>query len=163
MSGNFPTSPSTFPNLPVNIFLLTVRHRLLLLIPLVHTCPTNLSALHNVGSILVPTPISPPGTAYFNSFSSAKRDTLHIQRGSKSRCDRNDTILEKMGTHRTLPSVSFVTMPGRTSISSPTRNTPFDRVSREGKAKRRPTSHNTSTSNSSFQIIYFGTRFVHIE
>lgn len=44
ISGNFPTSPSTWP--------------------------TSLSALQRVGSILVPTPIRPPGTAYLRSFSS---------------------------------------------------------------------------------------------
>jgi len=68
------------------------------------TCPTNLSALQSVGSILVPTPINPPGTAYCKSFVSAK----------------SDTTLEKIGVHFTFPSWSLETIPGRTSISSPT-------------------------------------------
>mmetsp|Transcript_49595 Transcript_49595/g.72492 ORF Transcript_49595/g.72492 Transcript_49595/m.72492 type:complete len:238 (-) Transcript_49595:449-1162(-) len=56
----------------------------------------------------VPTPIRPPGTAYCRSLASAY----------------SDTTLLKMGVHLTPPLASLATMPGRTSISSPTRSTP---------------------------------------
>ena len=46
-------------------------------------------------------PISPPGTAYWRSFCSANRDTIR----------------ENMARHCNLPSLSFETIPGRTSIS----------------------------------------------
>ena len=49
-------------------------------------------------------PMSPPGTPYCRSFCSAN----------------NETIFEKIGLHVSFPSVSFDTMPGRTSISCPT-------------------------------------------
>ena len=72
------------------------------------TCPTSRSARVSVGSIVVPTPMSPPGTAYWSSFCSAK----------------SETIREKIGLHVTFPSASFFTIPGRTSISWPTFSTP---------------------------------------
>ena len=49
-------------------------------------------------------PMSPPGTPYCRSFCSAN----------------NETIFEKIGLHVSFPSVSFDTIPGRTSISCPT-------------------------------------------
>ena len=52
-------------------------------------------------------PMSPPGTAYINSFCSAYRETIR----------------EKIGLQVNLPSESFETKPGRTSISWPTYNT----------------------------------------
>mmetsp|Transcript_16568 Transcript_16568/g.46774 ORF Transcript_16568/g.46774 Transcript_16568/m.46774 type:complete len:225 (-) Transcript_16568:353-1027(-) len=58
--------------------------------------------------MVVPTPMSPPGTAYFSSFCSAKRETMRL----------------KMGRHETLPSASFFTMPGLTSTSCPNLSTP---------------------------------------
>mmetsp|Transcript_48885 Transcript_48885/g.104361 ORF Transcript_48885/g.104361 Transcript_48885/m.104361 type:complete len:230 (+) Transcript_48885:681-1370(+) len=82
MSGRLPTEPST--------------------------CPTNRSARVRVGSRSVPTPISPPGTAYWRSFCSAKRDTIR----------------EKSGTHLTLPLAPREMMPGLTSISWPALSTP---------------------------------------
>ena len=57
---------------------------------------------------LVPTPISPPGTAYIKSFCSAN----------------NDTILDRIGLQVNFPSESLDTRPGRTSISCPTLRTP---------------------------------------
>mmetsp|Transcript_3937 Transcript_3937/g.9459 ORF Transcript_3937/g.9459 Transcript_3937/m.9459 type:complete len:366 (-) Transcript_3937:451-1548(-) len=72
------------------------------------TCPTSLSARVSVGSTVVPTPMSPPGTAYCSWFCSAKRDTMRLL----------------MGVHLILPSASLLTMPGRTSISCPTLSTP---------------------------------------
>mmetsp|Transcript_7218 Transcript_7218/g.21664 ORF Transcript_7218/g.21664 Transcript_7218/m.21664 type:complete len:201 (+) Transcript_7218:228-830(+) len=81
-SGSFPTSPST--------------------------CPTSLSALVRVGSTVVPTPMSPPGTAYWRAFCSANRETT----------------LEKIGMHLIFPWASLVTIPGLTSISWPTLSTP---------------------------------------
>ena len=57
---------------------------------------------------LVPTPMSPPGTAYIRSFCSAN----------------NDTILDRMGLQVNFPSESLETSPGRTSISCPTFRTP---------------------------------------
>ena len=126
-----------------------------------HTCPTFLSALHNVGSIFVPTPkytkikyswksracqtlddlvqecfpaeiqvgkqkqrtfflpISPPGTAYWRSFCSANRDTIR----------------ENMARHCNLPSLSFETIPGLTSISWLTYNS-RKRKKRKGRTIR---------------------------
>ena len=66
-----------------------------------HTCPTRRSARLSVGSIFVPTPMSPPGTAYCSSFVSARRLTMR----------------ERMGVHVIFPESSFETIPGRTSIS----------------------------------------------
>mmetsp|Transcript_76630 Transcript_76630/g.212951 ORF Transcript_76630/g.212951 Transcript_76630/m.212951 type:complete len:230 (-) Transcript_76630:446-1135(-) len=63
----------------------------------------------SVGSILVPTPIRPPGTANCNELFSAAKDT----------------IIERIGLHTTFPDSSLLTMPGRISISSPTFNTPL--------------------------------------
>lgn len=73
------------------------------------TCPTKRSALQSVGSIFVPTPIRPPGTANCSSFCSVY----------------NDTIREKIGRQVTLPSASLLTTPGLTSISCPTFKTPL--------------------------------------
>mmetsp|Transcript_66228 Transcript_66228/g.185181 ORF Transcript_66228/g.185181 Transcript_66228/m.185181 type:complete len:265 (-) Transcript_66228:386-1180(-) len=73
------------------------------------TCPTNLSARVSVGSIFVPTPIKPPGTANCKRFSSAARVTMR----------------ERMGLQTKLPSSPLETMPGRISISSPTLRTPL--------------------------------------
>ena len=56
----------------------------------------------------VPTPISPPGTAYIKSFCSANKDT----------------ILDRIGLQVSFPSESLDTRPGRTSISCPTLRTP---------------------------------------
>ncbi|RNA23535.1 hypothetical protein BpHYR1_030776 [Brachionus plicatilis] len=70
--------------------------------------PTIRSALHSSGSILVPTPIKPPGTAYCRSFCSAYKLK----------------IFDLMGLQLNFPCASFVTTPGRTSISWPTVNTP---------------------------------------
>ena len=53
-------------------------------------------------------PINPPGTANLRSFCSANRVT----------------ILEKIGLQVIFPSSSFVTTPGRISISSPSFRTP---------------------------------------
>jgi hypothetical protein len=85
------------------------------------TCPTSLSDRHKVESTFNPTPINsqhklsegslpikPPGTANLSVFCSANKET----------------ILEKMGSQVIFPSVSFVTTPGRTSISSPSLSTP---------------------------------------
>mmetsp|Transcript_113488 Transcript_113488/g.178531 ORF Transcript_113488/g.178531 Transcript_113488/m.178531 type:complete len:230 (-) Transcript_113488:460-1149(-) len=83
MSGNFPGVPRTWP----------IRR----------------SARVNAGSILVPTPIKPPGTAYWSEFCSAA----------------NDIIRERMGLQVYLPVPSVVIIPGRTSISCPTLRTPF--------------------------------------
>mmetsp|Transcript_31272 Transcript_31272/g.81985 ORF Transcript_31272/g.81985 Transcript_31272/m.81985 type:complete len:248 (-) Transcript_31272:343-1086(-) len=58
--------------------------------------------------MMVPTPISPPGTAYCSSFFSAK----------------SDSIREKMGVTCICPLSSFDTIPGRTSISCPFLSTP---------------------------------------
>jgi hypothetical protein len=73
-----------------------------------NTWPTNLSARHNVGSIDVPTPINPPGTAYCRWFCSACNDTMRLI----------------IGKHLWLPFASLVTIPGRISTSCPTRRTP---------------------------------------
>mmetsp|Transcript_66229 Transcript_66229/g.185188 ORF Transcript_66229/g.185188 Transcript_66229/m.185188 type:complete len:263 (-) Transcript_66229:386-1174(-) len=73
------------------------------------TCPTSLSARVNVGSILVPTPIKPPGTANCSRFSSAAKVTIR----------------ERMGLQTNVPSPLLETMPGRISISSPTLSTPL--------------------------------------
>ena len=51
----------------------------------------------------VPTPIKPPGTAYLRSFASANKVM----------------IFERIGSHLNELPV-FVTIPGRTTISSPT-------------------------------------------
>mmetsp|Transcript_31269 Transcript_31269/g.68394 ORF Transcript_31269/g.68394 Transcript_31269/m.68394 type:complete len:244 (+) Transcript_31269:808-1539(+) len=72
------------------------------------TWPTSLSARVSVGSSSVPTPMSPPGTAYCKSFCSAKSDTMR----------------EKSGTHLTDPLAPREMMPGRISISCPRRSTP---------------------------------------
>jgi len=53
-------------------------------------------------------PIKPPGTANLSVFCSANKEM----------------ILEKMGLQVIFPSASFVTTPGRTSISSPSLSTP---------------------------------------
>mmetsp|Transcript_6873 Transcript_6873/g.13822 ORF Transcript_6873/g.13822 Transcript_6873/m.13822 type:complete len:304 (-) Transcript_6873:343-1254(-) len=82
MSGSLPASPST--------------------------CPTRRSARVRVGSILVPTPMRPPGTAYSSSLCSANSDTMRL----------------RMGVHIILPSASFLTMPGRISISACRFSTP---------------------------------------
>ena len=68
----------------------------------------DLPARVRVGSILVPTPMRPPGTAYLRSFCSAYNDIIRLY----------------IGVHFILPSASLETMPGRTSISSPIRRTP---------------------------------------
>mmetsp|Transcript_19488 Transcript_19488/g.54209 ORF Transcript_19488/g.54209 Transcript_19488/m.54209 type:complete len:200 (-) Transcript_19488:609-1208(-) len=52
--------------------------------------------------------MSPPGTAYSSSLFSAKREMMR----------------ERMGVHDILPSWSFLTMPGRISISAFLRSTP---------------------------------------
>mmetsp|Transcript_236 Transcript_236/g.919 ORF Transcript_236/g.919 Transcript_236/m.919 type:complete len:354 (+) Transcript_236:200-1261(+) len=80
--GSLPTSPSTWP--------------------------TSRSARVSVGSTVVPTPISPPGTAYLSWFCSAKSETMRLE----------------MGVHLMRPSASLLTMPGRTSIGCPTLSTP---------------------------------------
>lgn len=46
------------------------------------TCPTSRSARVSVGSTLVPTPISPPGTANLRSFCSAYSDKIFEKIGS---------------------------------------------------------------------------------
>lgn len=58
--------------------------------------------------MLVPTPMSPPGTANLSWFFSAS----------------SETIREKIGWHLVRPSASLVMTPGRTSISCPNRSTP---------------------------------------
>mmetsp|Transcript_4721 Transcript_4721/g.14524 ORF Transcript_4721/g.14524 Transcript_4721/m.14524 type:complete len:243 (-) Transcript_4721:19-747(-) len=58
--------------------------------------------------MVVPTPMSPPGTAYCSSFCSAYSDTMRLM----------------MGAHLMRPSLSLLTMPGRTSIFWPIRSTP---------------------------------------
>mmetsp|Transcript_2048 Transcript_2048/g.7423 ORF Transcript_2048/g.7423 Transcript_2048/m.7423 type:complete len:231 (-) Transcript_2048:484-1176(-) len=73
------------------------------------TWPTRRSVRQRVGSTLVPTPMSPPGTAYWRWFDSAKRDTTR----------------ERMGWHVMAPSLDLDTMPGRISTSSPTLSTPL--------------------------------------
>lgn len=80
-SGNFPGNPKTHP--------------------------TRESFLVNDGSINKPTPISPPGTAYTNSFSSANNETTRVKRGVQ--------VVR-------LPY--FYGLPGLISTSSPTLNTP---------------------------------------
>ena len=95
ISGSLPTSPRTFVRNSENVFFGWGEG--------VHTWPTSLSPRQSVGSIFVPTPMRPPGTAYWRSFRSAN----------------SVMIFEKIGTHLTLPSASFATIPGRTSISSP--------------------------------------------
>mmetsp|Transcript_68951 Transcript_68951/g.156280 ORF Transcript_68951/g.156280 Transcript_68951/m.156280 type:complete len:262 (-) Transcript_68951:353-1138(-) len=72
------------------------------------TWPTSLSPRVRVGSILVPTPIKPPGTANCREFCSAA----------------SDMIRDLMGLHAMRLS-SLVTMPGLISISSPTWSTPL--------------------------------------
>lgn len=62
------------------------------------TCPTKRSALQSVGSIFVPTPMSPPGTANCNSFCSVYKET----------------ILLYIGLQVSLPSESLLTKPGLT-------------------------------------------------
>mmetsp|Transcript_24569 Transcript_24569/g.70546 ORF Transcript_24569/g.70546 Transcript_24569/m.70546 type:complete len:263 (+) Transcript_24569:406-1194(+) len=74
-----------------------------------NTCPTSLSARVNVGSILVPTPMRPPGTASCNLFSSAARVMMR----------------ERMGLQTKSPLSLLETIPGRISISSLTLRTPF--------------------------------------
>lgn len=59
------------------------------------TWPTKRSARVSVGSIMVPTPMSPPGTAYCRSFDSAKRERMR----------------EKSGTHFIAPSLPREMMP----------------------------------------------------
>lgn len=72
--------------------------------------PTNKSAIVREGSILVPTPIRPPGMAYNNSFFSANKEVIYV-------C---------IGLHDIFPlSGSVLTTPGLISISSPTFNTPY--------------------------------------
>uniref|UniRef100_A0A7C9DVK1 Uncharacterized protein n=1 Tax=Opuntia streptacantha TaxID=393608 RepID=A0A7C9DVK1_OPUST len=73
------------------------------------TWPTNRSARVRVGSMVVPTPIRPPGTANCSSFCSAY----------------NETILEYIGVHFMWPLSSFTTIPGRTSMFWLTFRTPF--------------------------------------
>mmetsp|Transcript_13089 Transcript_13089/g.31742 ORF Transcript_13089/g.31742 Transcript_13089/m.31742 type:complete len:363 (+) Transcript_13089:311-1399(+) len=80
--GSLPTSPSTWP--------------------------TSRSARVSVGSTVVPTPMSPPGTAYCSWFCSAKSDTIRLL----------------MGVHLIFPSASLLTIPGRTSTSWPILSTP---------------------------------------
>mmetsp|Transcript_11437 Transcript_11437/g.41850 ORF Transcript_11437/g.41850 Transcript_11437/m.41850 type:complete len:253 (+) Transcript_11437:140-898(+) len=72
------------------------------------TCPTKRSARVRVGSIVVPTPIKPPGTANSKRLFS----------------DVKDTIRDLMGVQVMLPLLSFDTIPGRTSISWPFFRTP---------------------------------------
>mmetsp|Transcript_7593 Transcript_7593/g.23458 ORF Transcript_7593/g.23458 Transcript_7593/m.23458 type:complete len:280 (-) Transcript_7593:337-1176(-) len=72
------------------------------------TWPTRRSALVRVGSMCVPTPMRPPGTAYWRGLNSAYKEQTR----------------EQIGVTDTWPFVSFLTMPGRTSISSPTHRTP---------------------------------------
>lgn len=52
------------------------------------TCPTSRSARVSVGSTLVPTPISPPGTANLRSFCSAYSDKIFEKIGSHCGCRR---------------------------------------------------------------------------
>ncbi len=60
------------------------------------------SKFHQISFKQMPAlPIRPPGTAYCRSFCSAN----------------SDTIRENIGLQVSLPSLSFDTMPGRTSIS----------------------------------------------
>mmetsp|Transcript_87480 Transcript_87480/g.245617 ORF Transcript_87480/g.245617 Transcript_87480/m.245617 type:complete len:244 (+) Transcript_87480:546-1277(+) len=73
------------------------------------TWPTRRSPRVSVGSILVPTPIKPPGTANCNELCSAAKDM----------------ILERIGLQITVPAESLPTTPGRISISSPTFKTPL--------------------------------------
>mmetsp|Transcript_5823 Transcript_5823/g.12261 ORF Transcript_5823/g.12261 Transcript_5823/m.12261 type:complete len:206 (-) Transcript_5823:129-746(-) len=72
------------------------------------TCPTSRSARVSVGSILVPTPMRPPGTAYCSSLPSAFIDRM--------------TLI--IGEHARVPDEFLNVIPGRTSIRSPTRSTP---------------------------------------
>mmetsp|Transcript_73405 Transcript_73405/g.237419 ORF Transcript_73405/g.237419 Transcript_73405/m.237419 type:complete len:263 (+) Transcript_73405:398-1186(+) len=73
------------------------------------TWPRSLSPRVSVGSIFVPTPMRPPGTAYCRLFCSAARDMMR----------------ERMGLQTTLLAASLLTMPGLISISSPTLSTPL--------------------------------------
>eukprot|EP00123_Amoebidium_parasiticum_P012219 comp21201_c0_seq1/m.28805 comp21201_c0_seq1/g.28805 ORF comp21201_c0_seq1/g.28805 comp21201_c0_seq1/m.28805 type:complete len:353 (+) comp21201_c0_seq1:732-1790(+) len=72
------------------------------------TCPTMRSARQSVGSILVPTPIRPPGTAYCRAFCSVLRVSMR----------------DRIDLHRILLFASLDTIPGRTSISIPNLSTP---------------------------------------
>jgi hypothetical protein len=75
-----------------------------------YTLPTSLSPLVKNGSIVSPTPISPPGTAYIRLFFSA--------------C--NDIILVKIGLHFISPVVLFLfIIPGLISTSSNNCNIPL--------------------------------------
>mmetsp|Transcript_114425 Transcript_114425/g.318574 ORF Transcript_114425/g.318574 Transcript_114425/m.318574 type:complete len:265 (+) Transcript_114425:439-1233(+) len=73
------------------------------------TWPTSRSPLVSMGSIFVPTPIRPPGTANCSLFCSAAKDMIR----------------ERIGLHWVLPWASLLTMPGLISISSPTFRTPL--------------------------------------
>mmetsp|Transcript_26246 Transcript_26246/g.65626 ORF Transcript_26246/g.65626 Transcript_26246/m.65626 type:complete len:254 (+) Transcript_26246:103-864(+) len=74
------------------------------------TCPTMRSVRVRVGSIFVPTPMRPPGTAYWSAFFSAFMELM----------------TETMGRQLTAPPLdsSLKTRPGRTSMVSPRRRTP---------------------------------------
>ena len=61
------------------------------------------------GSILVPTPMRPPGIAYNNSFFSANNEVIYVQ----------------IGLQVILPYSLVETIPGLISISSPIFKTPF--------------------------------------
>lgn len=70
-----------------------------------NTCPTSRSARQRVGSIFVPTPIRPPGTANWSSFCSVYKDTIR----------------EKIGRQVSFPSESLLTKPGLTYKTSNTK------------------------------------------
>ena len=72
-------------------------------------CPTKESALVINGSTLIPTPISPPGTAYIRAFLSAF----------------SDVICDSISLHWTAPVLWFLVIsPGLIEILSPTLSTP---------------------------------------
>mmetsp|Transcript_18228 Transcript_18228/g.38053 ORF Transcript_18228/g.38053 Transcript_18228/m.38053 type:complete len:255 (+) Transcript_18228:1851-2615(+) len=73
------------------------------------TCPIKRSARVRTGSTERPTPTSPPGTAYCNSLLSAFMERM----------------TDMIGEQTVDPDSSLYTIPGRTSILSPTRRTPW--------------------------------------
>ena len=87
----------------------------------------------------MPTPISPPGTAYCRSFASAK----------------SERIREKSGTHFTVPFAPREMIPGRISISCPSLSTPC-RIEPPATPPRRSctSSPGLFTSNERMMIIF---------
>lgn len=116
----------------------------------------------DAGDARVPTPIKPPGTANLSSFFSA----------------RSETILLRIGLQLILPSASFETTPGRTSISWPSccagrgrgqHTDSGDRRSRREKSGKNGGAHleNTleerTTGDTALEFVHLGTGLVDIE